>query len=50
MTDEKIIDLAERYGWLENIDHYGLVWVFAEDALLDFASDIQKAERERIEQ
>lgn len=35
MTEENIIEMAKRYGQLENIDH-GLAWVLSEDALLDF--------------
>jgi hypothetical protein len=35
MTEEKIIEMAKRYGQLENIDH-SLAWVLSEDALLDF--------------
>jgi hypothetical protein len=46
MTEEKIIEIAERYGRLENIDH-GLAWVIGEDALLDFVqAAIQKETKE----
>ena len=46
MDNDKIIELAERYGWFEN-DNHGPVWVMGEDALLDFAKAVFEAEFER---
>lgn len=45
MNEEKIIEIAERYGQLENIDH-GLAWVLSEDALLDFAQSVIEESRD----
>lgn len=45
MTEEKIIEIAERYGWFENENH-GPVWVMGEDALLDFAQSVIEESRD----
>lgn len=42
MTDEDIFQLAEKNGYLDDFGR----WNFTDDGLLDFAFEIQKAERE----